>query len=274
MRPLSAGWPRATPDHALRLIRLFVVTLRLAVALRRRYALNFAGQALAVLAVFVLLWSGVRIGQDKFAWAGDGTATMIVNFMVFTAAMTAFSRVSIEIVRDSMQGTLEGFALSPLGLTSVLLVRTLANMLLDIAFCVVSVCVMMLISGVWLPLRLHYVIPLLVITVMGVQGFGLMLGGLALVYKQVSSLFVFCQFALLGLIIASREQQWLALYLPLSGGARVIRSVMIEGSHAGDFSAPMIVGVALNSAAYLAIGLLVLRRFEEAARNRGILGHY
>ncbi len=104
--------------------------------------------------------------------------------------------------------------------------------------------------------------------------FGFLMGGLALVFKQVQAAFQILQFVWLGLIAAPLEHFPLLKYAPVSWGTHLLGRVMIGGDSIWAMPAGDLLFLAANSAVYFTLGFLGFKCFERLARDRGLLGHY
>lgn len=93
------------------------------------------------------------------------------------------SKIQVELLK----GTLEQLAMSPLGFGRVLLSRLAAAFLFDLLVMLLFLLLMMASTGKWLHLDLLSLLPLLLLTMAGVLGIGFIMGGLALVFKQIQA---------------------------------------------------------------------------------------
>ena len=132
-------------------------------------------------------------------------------------------------------------------------------------------------TGVALELRFVDTLPVVGLTILGLCGFGYLLGAVTLLFKRIGNAMTLVQFGLLFLCLPPVEQfsgplKLIALTLPLTQGVKLLRRVLAPGSEiigAGDFLL-----LILNSAAYLLVGIAVFRWAERLARDRGLLGQY
>ena len=77
--------------------------------------------------------------------------------------------------------------MSSLGLHSVVIVRSIANLFLNIIFCFLLLVVIMLTTGYWLNLNLISLVVIILIGIFSIFGISLILGGLAVIFKQINS---------------------------------------------------------------------------------------
>jgi ABC-2 type transport system permease protein len=164
--------------------------------------------------------------------------------------------------------------MSPCGLRLVLIAQFVANLGIQLVVVAFLLTVMMAVSGRRLNVDLVSLLPLVLLTVAGVLGLGLMVGGCALVFKRVQTLIQVLQMGLVALIAAPLKRvPWLR-YLPLSWGNQLITRVMVNGQSIFDLPGHSLLFLLAHACVWLAAGLFVFGRFEKAARRRALLGHY
>jgi ABC-2 type transport system permease protein len=240
----------------------------------RRYAFNTFSMLLSFYLVFLLLFLGIRTFVGPNAQFGEALDGMVIGFTVFYLVVYAYAELSWVLIGEAQQGTLEQLSMSPLGFGRVIIARIFAALAFRTIVMFALLVVMMATTGTWLRVDLLTVIPLLVLTVASVQGIGFVMGGLALVFKQIQAALGILQFLFVGLIAIPLDQVPQAKFLPLTWGTHLVGRAMAGGERlwempAGDVATLTIVGVA-----YFAAGFGVFTLFERLARARGLLGHY
>lgn len=240
----------------------------------RRYYFNTLSILVTVYLIFLLIFFGLRTFAGGSSGFGQTAEGLVVGFMVWFLAVFAYSELSWVLIREAQQGTLEQLSMSPLGLGKVLLGRLCAALAFDFLVMTVFLFLMMASTGRWLHLDFASILPLLILTVMGVQGIGFVMGGLALVFKQIEASFQILQFVFVALIAAPIGTFPWVKFLPLSWGGHLIGRVMIGGTSLLDIALGDLLLLVANSAFYFGLGFLVFKFFEQQARDRGLLGHY
>lgn len=256
-------------------------TLALTAAMFKRYAIelkryyfNTLSMMVSFYLIFVLVFYGARTFAGGQAGFGDTLAGIVVGFMVFYIVIYAYGELSWVLMAEASQGTLEQLSMSPLGLGRVLVVRILAALVYRVGIMLAFLLLMMATTGQWLRLDLVTLLPLLVFTIASAQGLGFVMGGFALVFKQVQATLGILQFAFVGLLAAPIDRlPWLK-YLPLSWGNDLVRRAMIDGVSIFAMPAADLLFLVANGAAYFGLGFLGFKFFERRARERGLLGHY
>ncbi len=240
----------------------------------KRYAFNTLSMLVSFYVIFLLLFLGVRQlaeGGQQFGGALNG---MVVGFMVFYLTVYAYAELSWVLIQEAQQGTLEQLSMSPLGFGRVLIARIFAALVYRTAIMFALLVLMMATTDQWLRVDVWTIIPLLLFTIAGAQGVGFIMGGLALVFKQIQASLGILQFVFVALIATPIDQFPFLKYFPLSWGTYLISDAMIDGVRLWQFTTSdlaLLVGVGVS---YFALGFAAFKLFERVARGRGLLGHY
>jgi ABC-2 type transport system permease protein len=241
-----------------------------------RYAFNTLMALGTCYLFFLLAFMGARNLGAGAAGAnfGDTLGGLVVGFAMWTLVTLAFNDFANTLSGEAAQGTLEQLAMSPAGLARVLLCRAWAGLGFQTAIVGLLLFVMMLTTGRWLHLDLLSILPLLALTLTGVMGLGLMLGGLTVVVKQVAAVYGVVQILFLGLIALPVDSVPGLRLVPLAWGTHLISRVMVQGESIYQMPATDLLILAANSGGYLLLGYVVFRMCESHARDRGLLGQY
>jgi ABC-2 type transport system permease protein len=194
--------------------------------------------------------------------------------MIWIFAIFAYSELSWVLLQEAQQGTLEQLSMSPVGLGKVLLSRLSAAVVYHLLIVTLFLFMMMVSTGKWLNLDILSILPLILLTISGVLGIGFIMGGLALVFKQVQASFQILQFVFVALIAAPPDKFPFVKYLPLSWGTRLIAKVMIGNTSILEIPPAELLFLLINSVFYFSLGYVFFKLFERQARDRGLLGHY
>jgi ABC-2 type transport system permease protein len=139
----------------------------------------------------------------------------------------------------------------------------------------------MLVMGFRLPLRLEG-IPIFLLTIVGFLGFGFVMGGITLIYKQVFSIanllqnvLVFLTGALVPVSFFPDWLEFLSHLLPSTQGIIVLRHVVIDGqSLMSAWQDGSLILLVLNSSVYFFGGWLFFLWCEHLAKTQATLGQY
>lgn len=241
--------------------------------------------------VNVVMWSVFNVaifigvcllfGDPKDVARLQSRPAVLLGFMVTGLANSAINTMAWGLREETQVGTLEQMAMSPRQVTWLLLGRLAAEMIIGVGQLVIVSIVVMLLMGFSVPLRLAG-LPVLILTVVGLCGFGYMIGGLTLVYKRIDAVAGLVTNLLMwvnGTFVAvSYFPGWLEAVvrlLPSTQGIIVLRQVTLgERSLGAVWSDGDLIGLALHSLAALAVGVLIFRWCERVAKQRGSLGQY
>jgi ABC-2 type transport system permease protein len=196
-------------------------------------------------------------------------------------AMLAIGNVAYGVRNEMSAGTLEQMAMSPTPMGIVLLGRLIANLLVSTVQVVVMSIAMDQLLGVRVPLNAAGVLVLL-LTLLGILGFGFLIAGAVLLWKQVESLANLLQNVLLflngSLLPVEQMPPWLAAVahvFPSTQGIIVLRQMALGGQSLSavwqEGSLPRLVA---HSALFFLAGWVVFLLCERAAKRQGSLGQY
>ena len=238
-----------------------------------RYPAEAALSIAAFYVIFLVLFFGAKaFGGSKVA-AGDTLSAIVVGYIVFMLTMQSYQQFGGQIMQESQAGTLEQLALSPYGLTTVLLVDFAAQTILMAIICGVVIVPIMATTGRWLHFDVISVTLLTLLTLAGVVGFGLIMGGLAMVFKRMQAVGGFIGIGFLPLVAAPVDRvPWLKL-LPIAHGNLLLRHVLVNGRSAFDEPTEVLI-LAAVSAGYVLAGVLVFLVLDRRARERALIGQY
>lgn len=240
----------------------------------RRYYFNTLSLLMTFYVIFLVIFFGMRTISGGNPSFGSTTGGVVVGFMVWFLTIFTYAELSFVLIQEAQEGTLEQLAMSPLGLRKVLLARLTAALVFNTLVMLIFLLLMMFSTGKWLHLDFVSILPLLLLTIAGVQGIGLATAGLALVFKQLQAFLQIMQFVFLALIAVPIKTFPLVKYLPLSWGTHLIEQVMVKGIVIWGIPLGDLLFLLVNSALYLILGFLSFKYFERIARDRGLLGQY
>jgi ABC-2 type transport system permease protein len=246
-----------------------------------RYQFDSIAGLMSLFIVFVLIFYGARalIGSDgpaplATADAENTLAAIVVIYMVWMLGIFSYGEATTIAYEEATAGTLEQLAMSPFGLRAVLVAEYVGGLVAQLVQMFLLAFLMMAVSGQWLHVDMVSILPLVLLTMFGVYGLGLMLAGLAVVFKRIQQFLQVVQFLMIVLVAVPTDQVPAFKYLPLAFGRNLIQRVMVDEQ--SIFSIPLgdTLFLLVHAVAWLALGLYVFGRFEHVARERALLGHY
>ncbi|SDJ59260.1 ABC-2 type transport system permease protein [Halovenus aranensis] len=248
------------------------VVFRKQLVLLVRYPLNTATRFLTLAALFgIIFFGGQAVAGPTIT---DSLGGIIVGLFIWTLAIVAFSQLAWDVTREAQWGTLERLFLSPHGFGTVMVTKTVVNVLMSFLWAFALLVVMMAVSGEWLSVDPLTVLPLGVLTVASISGVGFLFAGLALLYKRIENVFQLVQWAFVALIAAPVGANPLLKLLPVSHGSYLLRRAMDDGVRLWEFAPSELAILVATSVAYLFAGYYCLYRAQRRARQNGVLGQY
>jgi len=241
-----------------------------------RYPFNLVAGIISIMMIFLVIFYGAQFIGGSNPGFGHTLEGIVMGVMLWTFIIFAFSDLTWDFINEAQQGTLEQLYMSSLGFGWVSLSYVLTFLLINLTLTLGMFFLMMALTGRWLHLDFLSLIPLMLLTVWGVYGFGFAMGGLALVFKQVQAVFQIFQFVWVVLIMAPNvldTMPWVK-FLPVTWGVHLIGRVLIGGQSLYAMPFLDVALLAAISATYFLIGYALFKRLEGVARDRGLLGHY
>lgn len=240
--------------------------------LRVRYAFNTATNLVTIYVFFALLvFGGQQVAPQAITNSLSG---IIVGFFLLLMATVAYADLSWELIREAQWGTLEQLFMSPLGFGRVVFIKTGVNVLVSFAYGVVLLGLMLLTTSEALTLDPLTIVPVGLLTLGSAVGVGFALGGLALVFKRIESVFQIVQFAFIAFVAAPVEQAPLLKLLPLSLGSHLLRRSMGDGVSLFDLPPGDLVLLLVKALVYVIAGYVLFQYAGRIARKQGRLGQY
>jgi ABC-2 type transport system permease protein len=211
----------------------------------------------------------------------DRIASALIGYLVWMYVVAALSDLTYGLRAEISAGTLEQLAMSPAPVGLLLFGRVMTTLIITTLQVVAMGLIVLSLLDVRISWRIE-ALPALLITFLGILGFGYLVAGVTVLFKQVESLTNLLSNALAFLngafLPISAMPAWLAsisMTLPSTLGIMVIRAITLEGRTLldtwQDGSLPALIA---NSTLYLLIGLGVFTMCERIAKDRGSLGQY
>lgn len=272
------------------LVRTFIV-------MRRYWFRTVTGLVMGYGMLLVLIM-GWMVSKDEVAATMGGkfgdperATEFVLGFIIGMFAFGIVGMFTQGIQSMASTGVLEQLCLSPHGLITNFLARTTVSAVQAILSS--SVLVWMVTATVGGTLHFDPVaVPVLLgLTFINLLGFGFMMGGMVLVFKQVGQVAILIRMGLFALAMFATEAMlnkgwaWAAFIhtLPITDASILLKWALIanqgivDGNLAGYrsvFQHPSMIFLILNCAVWLALGLTVFRMMETWSRAKGTLGTY
>lgn len=179
-------------------------------------------------------------------------------------------------------GELEQVCMSPHGLVTNFLARSFVAALTSI----LTSSILLTLVATTVKGKLHAdFVPtavLLFLTYANLIGFGFMVGGLVLVFKQIGQVAMILRLILMGLAVVASDKitEWPALarglahVLPITDAAICLKLVLVQGRGTGIFVTPYFFFLIVSCVVWTLIGITCFRFLEDWSRDKGTLGAY
>jgi ABC-2 type transport system permease protein len=246
----------------MKVIRLFNVELKRYLHEMKAYFPDHIVNIFVSFLLFIIFFLGMSKGDNEFLYIG---------FFYWFFANSVIGESSASISDEKQSGTFEQLIIKPTRLLSILSMRTFIMILISLIKAIVLIPLIVLI------LRINFVfdfriIFLLLITLVGVFGFGLLLATLTLVFTKTASFESIISYLLLfisGAIIPYQNlPNWLYIvskFLPISQGISVSVSLLSTNT----ISTVDLILLIINSLSYCAIGIIVFVLVQKRGKKTG-----
>jgi ABC-2 type transport system permease protein len=190
-------------------------------------------------------------------------------------------KVSLVLTLEGRSGTLEQMYMSPVHPALIFIGASISTIVSSTLMIIFMSLIIAYICSIYIPFHCA-AIPVMIIILVGLIGFGLCIAGMALLYKNVAGLIDLIDnilFYLSGSMLPIEQLpawiQKVAHTLPTAEGIIVLRDVIFE-------SQPLSVllrngklfSLVINSGLYFIVGLLLFIYCEKLAKKKGRLGQY
>lgn len=198
---------------------------------------------------------------------------------LFTAGLQGMART----------GELEQVCLSPHGLVTNFLARSFVASVSSIfTWCILLVLISRTVKSE-LFLDIVPLVALLFLTYFNLIGFGFMMGGLVLVFKQTGQVAMIIRLAFIGipLFVSEKIYDWdvaanpfllivrgFLHIIPSADAAICLKMVLVGGEGFGIFAHPSFFWLICNGVFWTGLGIMCFKYLENWSRQKGTLGAY
>ncbi len=252
--------------------------LREFISLKRYPIETISGLCITGLFFMVLLFSAKMMAGKLPLGFEDTTKGIMIGYLIWLLTTSSIQIMSNEVSEEEITGTMEQVYISPAGPICLLLSRSIVGLLSSVMALPIIFYLLQILTGVYLDFNFLSILPILVLTFIGLCGFGFILAGITLIFKRIDIFLSLIPIALLGLAMLPVEAlpskfQVLALGFPLTQGVKLARCILLEGQ---SFIILLneIFYLGLISIFYLSIGIFGYNLSDKIARDKGLLGYY
>jgi ABC-2 type transport system permease protein len=249
---------------------LFVNEIKLQWYEMRQYWFETLSGLIFITGIFLGLFYGIK---GFMLEQGDGQSLdgLLLGFLLWTFATGAYGSVTKSVIEDTQKGYIEQLFLCPNGFISLMLYRSLSESIVGLVMLTVIAYVVMAITGNWLNINFASFYGILLLSAPSLVGFGLMISGLALLFKRVETVGAMLTLALMGLVALDGLPLNVFTFFPFVPGASLARDIVLDQS---SFRLDHLLIVMANSLVYLVGWIFAFRAFEKQAKKRNLIGQY
>ena len=242
---------------------------------------TYRANTLSGLVTFGLMFVAIGFLMTSGSLDPQALAPIFLGYIAWMFAMMSIGSVAYGVRGEMSAGTLEQMAMSPAPLGVMVLGRVIANLMVTTVQVVLVSIALRALVDFRTPMNAAGILILL-LTMLGILGFGFLIAGAVLVWKQVESLANLVQNVLLflngSLLPIEQMPPWLAALahvFPSTQGIIVLRRVVVGGQSLAavwqDGSLPWLIA---HSGLFLLAGWALFFVCERAAKRQGSLGQY
>ncbi len=248
----------------------------------KRYIFERISSVIMLVFIFLgFIYSSATFSNGEVIIDKLTVSQKLIGFTIWFFALDAVGHLGSALREDLHIGILEQIALTPYSLIYNMLGRSVARFIITFWNGVIILIIFNLIFELNISIPLN-VLPILILTYLGLYGLGLFFAGLTLIFKRLGPITTITRFLLLiftGAIIPLNYFpeiiQQASVLLPMTEGLKIIRELILNKVDFYHilFSAPMFY-LMINSMLYFLIGIFTFLYLEKRARRLGTLGSY
>jgi len=243
---------------------------RLHLITTRAYWFETVTTMVMVSLAFLALFYGIQSVYDK---PGEMPSLdgLLFGYIIWFFSIAAFTSSSQSMIVANQTGVISQLFLCPLGLVKLILARVVVIIAWNLLMITALAYIAMAVTGNWLDFDFGVFYLLLLAAAPSLIGIGMMVTGLALLFKRVQTVSGIMLMGCMGLVVVDATPFNGFSLLPFAMGASLARDRILEGA---PLDLPTLAMVLLNSTVYLFLGIVVYKAFEKRAKRLNVIGHY
>jgi len=229
-----------------------------------------------------LFYVGAPISQNLLTIAGTGD---YISYLFLGGVLMSIGRGAVDTVGSSLRtemrtGTLESCWIAPISRFTLLTGRIVLNLIFIMLFNLINgILIHVIFNPTW-HLDWAALLLILVLTLVSNYSFGLLMGGIVVVFKEVWSfrqMFMSVLWILAGALfpveVLPHWAQLLSYLVPYYYSLRDFRAVILKGATLLELSNDLFL-LLLFSIVSLVLSYTLFKRLERVAKRRGTIGLY
>lgn len=252
--------------------------MRVQLILRRRYWPEEFATLIGFILIFVAIFFGVQLFTGGTMISGWGEEAAI-RYAIWVLCLTAFAGLPQRVQEEAMTGVLEQRFLAPKGGISSLIMSHAVGLLLWAFLTILLFLALLLVTRT----PVHFdagIVPVILLILIGIEGVGFLLGGLALLIKRIGAVTQLLETAFLGLALLPADRlpdSWRAAVqtLPMANGLPLLNDLLLNrASFLAAVGRPDFWVLLISSFGYLGLGVAALQQMVRWAKRQGLLSQY
>lgn len=239
----------------------------------KRYLPNTIAMILTFYIIFLGMFGVIQMVGDPTTQDAN-TQYVIVNYIFWFLTITIINSIGYEVINEAMRGTLEQLSMSPMGIWRIMAARLLSTTVINLTIVIALLYVSMATAGQWLNIDVVTLVPIMLLTLVGMFGISFIIAGISIILKQVQAFLQILQFILMALAFIPLSLSPIIQFLPFVKGFDMVREVMIHGVSLSQFAMNDFLVLLASALFYFALGLGVFIYCERVAMEKGLLAHY
>lgn len=238
------------------------------------YKTNFFSEMVTIFILYASLFmfdSGNSLG-NYYLQPENSKNLLLVGYVLWGFSIMGISTVSANITNELTTGTLEQKMMTNIPIYILLIGQMLPAFIIQAG----EISVIVILSNIFFNTNISFnftSICILIITIIGMYGIGLIFGGISLVKKKIGKVIYIFQILLLFIsntISYISDTILINKILPLTIGNDLIRKSIL-GMHINMNEYAILILVSLG---WLLLGIFIFRYFENKSKIDGVLNYY
>lgn len=225
------------------------------------------------LVVTYIFFIAFFVGLPKTGLANE---YLHIGFIFWFFSSVIISEGSVSISYEKQTGTFEQLLLKPAHILTIISCRSIVWILVTFVKVILLISAISITLKVLLPFN-FMIIPVLVITIIGLFGFGLILSSLTLLFSKTASFETIISYFLLfftgGIVPLDNFPEWMikiSELLPLTIGIKISQQILDNQATTLNEWTMLI----LNSSIYLIVGIAIFNYVYKYSKYKGLSSEY
>lgn len=256
-------------------LRGFIEELRIGFEEAWNYKMNFISEVITMLVLYIsLLFMNSGSSLELFYSGGESGSKelLLAGYMLWSFSIMCINTMSDTISCEATSGTLEHKYMSIIPIGVLNLAIFVQSFITESLIVAIILSISKIIFGISISFNIMSIIIILV-TLVGMYGIGMILGGIALKEKKIGKIIFILQIVFLFIsdtITNVSNTIEVSKLIPLTLGNDLLR----ESITYGNISLNKLYALILISFVWIIIGTITFKVFEKKAKKDGLLGLY